>query len=83
MCIRDSPREIKIPIEENIRNISIGNSNFQLSILSLNDFKISVAICRGDGYDAIPEDELLSQTLMAMNDEPDWSIGCKTTRSNA
>lgn len=78
-----NPREIKIPIEENIRNISIGNSNFQLSILSLNDFKISVAICRGDGYDAIPEDELLSQTLMAMNDEPDWSIGCKTTRSNA
>jgi hypothetical protein len=78
-----NPREIKIPIGNKITNISIGNSNFQLDISSFNDFKISVAICQGDGYDAIPEDELLSQTLMAMDEDPNWSIGCKTTRSNA
>ena len=78
-----NPREIKIPIGNKITNISIGNSNFKLDISSLNDFKISVAICQGEGYDAIPEDELLSQTLMAMNEDPNWSIGCKTTRSNA
>ena len=77
-----NPREIKIPIGNGKSNISIGKSKFQLNILALNDFKISVAISRGDGYDAIPEDELLSRTLMAMNDNPEWSIGCKTTRSN-
>jgi hypothetical protein len=54
-----------------------------LDISTFNAFKISVAICRGDGYDAIQEDELLSQTLMAMSNDPNWSIGCKTTRSNA
>ena len=78
-----NPREIEIPIGVENTTISIGNSNFQLDISSFNDFKISVAICQGDGYDAIPEDELLSQTLMAMDEDPNWSIGCKTTRSNA
>ena len=78
-----NPREIKIPIGNRKSNLSIGKLKFQLNFSVFNDFKISVAICRGDGYDAIPEDELLSRTLMAMNDNPEWSIGCKTTRSNA
>lgn len=78
-----NPRKIKIPIGKDIMNISIENSNFQLINISYNQFNISVAISRGDGYDEIPEDELLNQTLLAMNDNPEWSIGCKTTRSNA
>lgn len=78
-----NPREIEIPIGSMKRNISIGNSNFQLRNLMFNEYNISIAIGRGNGYDAIPEDELLNQTRAAMNDNPDWSIGCKTTRSNA
>ena len=78
-----NPREIEIPIEGVQDNISIGNLNFQLRNLNFNGYNISVAIGRGNGYDAIPEDELLRQTQAAMNDNPDWSIGCKTTRSNA
>lgn len=78
-----NPREIEIPIEGVQENISIGNLNFQLRNLIFNGYNISVAIGRGNGYDAIPEDELLRQTQAAMNDNPDWSIGCKTTRSNA
>ena len=78
-----NPREIEIPIEGVQDNISIENLNFQLRNLNFNGYNISVAIGRGNGYDAIPEDELLRQTQAAMNDNPDWSIGCKTTRSNA
>ena len=77
-----NPRKIRIPIGKEITNISIENSNFQLINLTYNQFNISVAINAGDGYDKIPEDELLNQTLLAMNDNPEWSIGCKTTRSN-
>jgi len=78
-----NPRKIKIPIGKDTTNISIGKSNFQLKNLSFNHFNISVAISQGDGYDKIPEDELLNQTLLAMQESPEWSIGCKTTRSNA
>tara|TARA_B100001287_G_scaffold115959_1_gene97505 strand:+ start:2307 stop:3104 length:798 start_codon:yes stop_codon:yes gene_type:complete len=75
-----NPREIKIPIGDSTNNISIGNSIFQLRNLHYEGFNISVAISRGKGYDETPEDELLNQTLQAMNDNPEWSIGCKTSR---
>tara|TARA_B100000963_G_scaffold62354_1_gene50427 strand:- start:7600 stop:8367 length:768 start_codon:yes stop_codon:yes gene_type:complete len=76
-----NPRKIRIPIENNEANISIGKSIFQLRNISFNGYNISVAISRGEGYDSIPEDELLRQTRMAMNETPDWGVGCKTTRN--
>ena len=76
-----NPRKIRIPIENTEANISIGKSIFQLRNISFNGYNISVAISRGEGYDSIPEDELLRQTRMAMNETPDWGVGCKTTRN--
>ena len=78
-----NPREIKIPIGNNETKIAIENLNFQLKNLSYNGYNISVAISQGEGYDSIPEDDLLDQTLEAMQANEDWSIGCKTTRKNA
>ena len=78
-----NPREIKIPIGNNETKIPIENLNFQLKNLSYNGYNISVAISQGEGYDSIPEDDLLDQTLEAMQANEDWSIGCKTTRKNA
>tara|TARA_B100000965_G_scaffold230121_1_gene192712 strand:+ start:587 stop:1354 length:768 start_codon:yes stop_codon:yes gene_type:complete len=78
-----NPREIKIPIGNNETKIPIENLIFQLKNLSYNGYNISVAISQGEGYDSIPEDELLNQTLEAMQANDDWSIGCKTTRTNA
>mgnify|MGYP001289524659 FL=1 len=77
-----NPREIKIPIGNNETKIPIENLNFQLKNLSYNGYNISVAISQGEGYDSIPEDDLLNQTLEAMQADEDWSIGCKTTRTN-
>ena len=77
-----NPREIKIPIGNNETKIPIENLNFQLKNLSFNGYNISVAISQGEGYDSIPEDDLLDQTLEAMQADEDWSIGCKTTRTN-
>jgi len=77
-----NPRKIKIPIEDLERNIAIDNSIFQLRNLTFNRFNVSIAIGPGNGYDSIPEDELLNKTLSAMNTYPDWTVGCKTVRSN-
>ena len=77
-----NPRKIKIPIGINEANISIEKSIFQLRNLVQGDFNVSIAICPGIGYDSIPEDDLLTQTLKAMSSNPDWEIGCKTTRKN-
>ena len=78
-----NPRDIRIPVGEKKSKLSIGNSIFQLENLLFNGFFISISYCLGDGYDSIPEDKLLEQTRQAMSDTDDWSIGCKTTRSNA
>ena len=78
-----NPRNIRIPVGEMKSKLAIGNSIFQLENLLFNDFFISISYCLGDGYDSIPEDKLLEQTQRAMSDTDDWSIGCKTTRSNA
>ena len=78
-----NPREIKIPIGNDETKISIENSIFQLKNLPFNGYNISVAISQGEGYDSIPEEDLLNQTLEAMKTNDDWSIGCKTTRTNA
>jgi hypothetical protein len=78
-----NPRNIRIPVGEMKSKLAIGNLIFQLQNLLFNDFFISISYCLGDGYDSIPEDKLLEQTQRAMSDKDDWSVGCKTTRSNA
>ena len=78
-----NPRNIRIPIGETISKLSIKNSIFQLENLTYEGFFISISYCLGEGYDSIPEDKLLEQTQRAMSKAEDWSVGCKTTRSNA
>ena len=78
-----NPRNIRIPIGEAKSKLSIGNSIFQLENLMFKGYFISISYCLGEGYDSIPEDKLLEQTQRAMSEAEDWSIGCKTTRSNA
>lgn len=77
-----NPRKIRIPVGEMKSKLSIKNSIFQLENLSFQSFLISVSYCLGEGYDSIPEDKLLEQTKRAMSDTDNWSVGCKTTRSN-
>jgi len=77
-----NPREIKIPIGNTETKISIGNLNFQLKNYLFDGYNISIAIAPGTGYDAIAEDDLLEQTLEAMSVNPEWSVGCNTTRLN-
>ena len=78
-----NPRNIRIPVGEIKSNLSIGNSIFQLENLTFKGYFISISYCLGEGYDSISEDKLLEQTQLAMSEAEDWSIGCKTTRSNA
>ena len=78
-----NPRNIRIPIGETKSKLSIKNSIFQLENLISEGFFISISYCLGEGYDSIPEDKLLEQTQRAMSKGEDWSVGCKTTRSNA
>ena len=78
-----NPRNIRIPVGKQISKFSIGNSIFQLENLIFEGYFISISYCLGEGYDSIPEDKLLEQTQRAMSEAEDWSIGCKTTRSNA
>lgn len=77
-----NPRDIEIPIENKDINISIDNLKFQLRNITKNGFFISVSIGRGNGYDSNSEDELLDHTRERMNNNPDWSVGCNTTRAN-
>ena len=58
-------------------------SHLFLTPLHQISFFIGISYCLGDGYDSISEDKLLEQTQRAMSDTNDWSVGCKTTRSNA
>ena len=78
-----NPRNIRIPIGETKSKLSIENTIFQLENLISEGFFISISYCLGEGYDSIPEDKLLEQTQRAMSKGEDWSVGCKTTRSNA
>tara|TARA_Y200000002_G_scaffold369751_1_gene364316 strand:+ start:789 stop:1568 length:780 start_codon:yes stop_codon:yes gene_type:complete len=78
-----NPRDIRIPIGETKSKLAIENSIFQLENLICQGFFISISYCLGEGYDSIPEDKLLEQTQRAMSKGKDWSVGCKTTRSNA
>lgn len=77
-----NPRKIKFPIGVTECNFSIENSNFQLVSWAYEEAYISLAWGKGNGYDSVPEDELLEKTRSAMKSIDSWGVGCSTTRNN-
>lgn len=76
-----NPREIKIPIESRLSNISIGNSKIQLDYYEYNGYRIAVATTGQEDRPMNAEESLLEETRVAMEDNPDWGVGCKTNRN--
>ena len=77
-----NPREIKVSIGEQEQNISIGNLKIQLVSWIENDYQLGLAICPKSGEMFTAEERLLEMTRSAMNEQPDWGVGCKTNRNN-
>lgn len=77
-----NPRKIRFPIGVKECNFSIENSNFQLVSWTHKEAHISLAWGEGNGYDSVPEDELLEATRKAMINADSWAIGCNTSRNN-
>lgn len=73
-----NPREIVIPIEEGICNISIENSKIQLQNWEFDGSRIALAWRPESMMLRTAEDDLLDATRKAMQ-EQDWGVGCKTT----
>ena len=78
-----NPRDIVLNDAQKAKEISIGNSIFQLENLSVDEYQITLAW----GFDTnpirSPEDDLLDATREAMDSGEDWSVGCSTVRKNA
>ena len=78
-----NPRDIVLNDAQKAKEISIGNSIFQLENLSVDEYQITLAW----GFDTnpirSPEDDLLDATREAMVSGEDWSVGCSTVRKNA
>ena len=64
----------------NPRNISL--EEYRVESFIHDDLMISVAWRKSGIAPRSAEDDLLDATLEAMKDNPDFSIGCKTTRNN-
>jgi len=77
-----NPREIQIPIEDSIVDISIGNSKIQLQNWIFSEASISLAWRHNSTEMRTSEDDLLDATRKAMK-EQEWGVGCKTTTGNA
>lgn len=77
-----NPREIVIPIEDFICDISIGNSKIQLQNWIFEGAQCALAWRHGCASLRTAEDALLEATRAAMN-EQEWGIGCKTTRDGS
>ena len=73
-----NPRKIEIPIEEEIKNISIENLKIQLVNWNYNGAMVALAWHNHSVQLRTPEDDLLDATRKAMQ-EQDWGVGCKTT----
>jgi len=78
-----NPRHIQIPIGMNSSEISIENSKIQLDYWQENDYHCSLATGPAKNVTPTPEDLLLEATRSAMESDPDWGVGCKTTRKGA
>ena len=78
-----NPRHIQIPIGNTLSEISIENSNIQLEYWGEVGYHCSLAIGPAKAVVATPEEILLEATRSAMEADPDWGVGCKTTRKGA
>ena len=76
-----NPREIEIPIGPAISKFSIENSKIQLQYWEDMRYHISLATAPISPSPPTAEERLLEQTRLAMKEQPDWGVGCKTQRS--
>ena len=83
MGMKLNPREIEIPIGEEICDISIEKSILQLRNWLHGEVHISLSWLRGDGQIRSEEDDLLDATREAMASGTEWQIGCNSTRNNS
>ncbi len=82
MGMKLNPREIKVPIDKQICNISIEKSILQLRNWVHEEVHISLSWMLGEGQIRSAEDDLLDATREAMNSGQEWQVGCNTTRKN-
>ena len=78
-----NPRDIRIPIDTTSCEISIENSKIQLQYWNELEYHLSLATQAAQADSPTPEDRLLEVTRAAMLADPDWGVGCKTTREGA
>ena len=78
-----NPRHIQIPIGNETMEISIENSKIQLNYWQEFGYHCSLATGPAKAVMPTPEDRLLEATRSAMEADPDWGVGCKTTREGA
>lgn len=78
-----NPRHIQIPIGNETMEISIENSKIQLNYWQEFGYHCSLATGPAKAVMPSPEDRLLEATRSAMEADPDWGVGCKTTREGA
>lgn len=76
-----NPRDIQLSIESDNQIISIENSKIQLDYYEYNGYRIAVATTGQEGRPMNAEEFLLEETKVAMEDNPDWGVGCKTNRN--
>jgi len=76
-----NPRDIQLSIESDNQIISIGNSKIQLDYYEYNGYRIAVATTGQEDRPMNAEESLLEETKVAMEDNPDWGVGCKTNRN--
>ena len=76
-----NPRGIEIPIGDDWVELSIEESNIQLKYWKEYDYHFSLALRPKPAPKPTPEDALLDQTLLAMESNPDWGVGCNTQRN--
>jgi hypothetical protein len=72
-----NPRKIEIPIEEEIKNISIESLKIQLQNWLFGGSRIALAWHNQSIQLRTSEDDLLDATRKAMQ-EQEWGVGCNT-----
>jgi 4'-phosphopantetheinyl transferase EntD len=78
-----NPRSIEIPIGFTKTHISIEKSKIQLINWTQYGYILSLATTPSAAPERTTEDDLLEQTRLAMEANPDWGVGCNTQRNNA
>ena len=76
-----NPRDIQLSIESDNQIFSIENSKIQLDYYEYNGYRIAVATTAQEHRPMNAEESLLEETKVAMEDNPDWGVGCKTNRN--